>query len=175
MRFRADRDFRRGVAQRVCRAPPGPAQCFSGPDGSPGWRCLQDSRCSPGWRSAQHGRRPTLREQSALPILPRGAEFGLSLWSFLLLVGFTWNFGSHFELWNRRAGWDQAARPSSPDTDAVSGSTMPDAAWRHWKPHYRGSRCLTGQIRSERFALPTLQSGLLGFCLSFLFYGKTCL
>src|SRR2546426_1221507 len=45
-----------------------------------------------------------------------------------------------------------------------------DAAWRHWKPHYRGSRCLTGQIRSERFALPTLQSGLLGFRLSSLFH-----
>src|SRR5207247_8520906 len=43
---------------------------------------------------------------------------------------------------------------------------MPDAAWRHWKPHYRDSRCLTGQIRSERFALPTLQFGLLGFRLS---------
>src|SRR6266516_852375 len=76
--------------------------------------CALPIWCSPGWRSAQHGRRPTLREQSALPILPRGAEFGLSLWSFLLLVGFTWNFGSHFELCNRRAGWDQAARPSSP-------------------------------------------------------------
>src|SRR5436309_12255112 len=124
MRFRADRDFRRGVAQRVCRARR-VQQCFSGPDGSPGWRCLQDSRCAPAWRSAPDGRRPTRREQSALPILPRGAEFGLSLWPFLLLVGFTWNFGSHFELWNGRADGDQAARPSSPDTDAVSGSTMP--------------------------------------------------
>src|SRR5207249_2332785 len=47
---------------------------------------------------------------------------------------------------------------------------MPDAAWRHWKPHYRDSRCLTGQIRSERFALPTLQFGLLGFRLSSLFH-----
>jgi len=74
---------------------------------------------------APDGRRPTRRERSALPILPRGAEFGLSLWSFLLLVGFIWNFASHFELWNRRADWDQAARPWSPDTDAVSGSTMP--------------------------------------------------
>ena len=53
---------------------------------------------------------------------------------------------------------------------AVGRRVVPDAAWRHWKPHYRGSRCLTGQIRSERFALPTLQSGLLGFRLSSLFH-----
>src|SRR5437773_11731671 len=100
MRFRADRDFRRGVAQRVCRAPPGQAVLqwpgwFSGMALPSGFAVFSGlAVCAP------DGRRPTRRERSALPILPRGAEFGLSLWSFLLLAGFIWNFGSHFELWN---------------------------------------------------------------------------
>ena len=103
----------------------------------------------------RHWARRQSPARSAPPALPLRGESGLGLSSgvttFPLLDS------------NVRSPWFCLGRATGRPVARPRIGVRPDVAGRRWRPRCRGSRCSTGQTRSERSAPPTLRLRVFGF------------